>query len=339
MKILITGGCGFIGSNLSLYLRKKNYDIYTLDNLSRRGSKYNYELLLKNKIKNYKLNIEDTKKILKLPKFDLIIDCCAEPAIEISKKDFDRVINTNLIGTINVLKKSIKDQSKLIFLSSSRVYPINKKDFQKYNNLKNKLTLKKKFSENKNLNGVRSIYGFTKLASEMLIEEFSYTNNLKYVINRCGVVSGPLQFGKQDQGFISLWVWRHMNKKKLSYIGFGGNGYQVRDVLHVDDLCCLIEKQIIKINSINNKIFTVGGSLKSYTNLINLTSICQKITGTKVEILKEKKTSNYDIPYYISDISKVSRIYKWYPKKNVQEIIEDVFKWLNKDKTKIIKYF
>ena len=86
----------------------------------------------------------------------------------------------------------------------------------------------------------------------MLIEEFSFAYNLKYIINRCGVVSGPLQFGKQDQGFVSLWLWRHINKKKISYIGYGGNGYQLRDVLHIDDLCMLIYQQIIKFNKIYN---------------------------------------------------------------------------------------
>ena len=70
----------------------------------------------------------------------------------------------------------------------------------------------------------------------MLIEEFAYQYGIKFIINRCGVISGPLQFGKQDQGFVSLWIWRHLNKIKLNYIGYGGNGHQVRDVLHIDDL-------------------------------------------------------------------------------------------------------
>ena len=80
----------------------------------------------------------------------------------------------------------------------------------------------------------------------MLIEEFSFAYNLKYIINRCGVISGPLQFGKQDQGFVSLWIWSHLKKKKMKYIGYGGLGNQVRDVLHIDDLCELINLQIRK---------------------------------------------------------------------------------------------
>ena len=105
MKILITGGCGFVGTNLALFLKSKGFFIESLDNLTRKGSRFNYNLLKKQKIKNYKINISDFNKIKKLPKFDLIIDCCAEAAVEISKKEIDKVINTNLVGTINILKK------------------------------------------------------------------------------------------------------------------------------------------------------------------------------------------------------------------------------------------
>ena len=124
MKILITGGCGFVGANLSIYLKKKKFKVSSLDNIVRLGSQYNLKLLKKNKIKNYKIDISNYKKIEKIPKFDLIIDCCAEAAVEVSKKNIDEVINTNLLGTINILKKCKNDNSKIIFISSSRVYPI-----------------------------------------------------------------------------------------------------------------------------------------------------------------------------------------------------------------------
>ena len=97
MKILVTGGCGFVGTNLSLYLNSKGFDVHSLDNLSRKGSKYNLTLLKKRKIKNFKINVESFKVIKKLPKYDLIIDCCAEAAVEVSKEDIDKVFNTNLL--------------------------------------------------------------------------------------------------------------------------------------------------------------------------------------------------------------------------------------------------
>ena len=126
MKILITGGCGFVGSNLAIYLKKNRIGskINSLDNLSRSGSLLNFKRLKKDKIKNFKIDISNNKALQVLPRYDLIIDCCAEASVEVSKKEIDRVFYTNLIGTFNILKKSAKDRSNLIFLSSSRVYSI-----------------------------------------------------------------------------------------------------------------------------------------------------------------------------------------------------------------------
>lgn len=334
-KILITGGCGFVGTNIAIKLKNKGYDVYSLDNLSRKGSLYNKNILTKSKIKNYKIDIFDTKKIIKLPKFDLIIDCCAEPSVEVSKDEMDRVINTNLIGTFNVLKKCLKDNSKIIFLSSSRIYPI--KEITKF--YKNYKFSKNKVNEKFNIIGPKSIYGLTKFASEELIKEFNYAFKIKYIVNRCGVLSGPLQFGKQDQGFVSLWVWKHILKKNLKYIGYGGKGLQTRDVLHIDDLTDLILLQIKNFNKINNEIFCVGGSTKSFTNLKNLTKICENITGNKIKFKKIKKTSIYDIPCFITDNKKVNKFYKWSPKRNIHLVVKDTYEWIVKNKFELKKYF
>ena len=338
MKILVTGGCGFVGANICLALKKKSNKVFSLDNLSRKSSVLNFEILKKKGIKNYKIDIFNEKKIQKLTKFDLIIDCCAEAAVEVSKKDIDRVFNTNLIGTFNLLKKAKKDNSKIIFISSSRVNSISEiNNIIGKKNLRKKIKINKRINENFDTLKPKSLYGFTKLASELLIEEFSYAFGLKYIINRCGVISGPMQFGKQDQGFVSLWVWKHILNKNLKYIGFGGHGNQVRDVLHIDDLVSLINLQIKKLNKIYNKKICVGGSKKSNTSLKNLSSICQKITGNKLKYTKIKKTSIYDIPYFITDNTLANKIYKWQPKKNIIDIVKDNYKWLMKNKTKLIK--
>ena len=340
MKILVTGGCGFVGTNLCLHLKKKKFKVISIDNLSRKGSKYNLNLLKNDNIKNFKIDIANFNNLKKIPKVDLIIDCCAEAAVEVSKRELDKVFFTNLVGTFNILKKAKIDKAKLIFLSSSRVYQLTLlSNLVKQKKMNKKIKFFKKIDEKFSLDGPRSIYGFTKLSSEMLIEEFSYQFGIKFIINRCGVISGPLQFGKQDQGFVSLWLWRHLNKKKLNYIGYGGKGHQVRDVLHIDDLKKLIFLQIKKLSKINNKIFTVGGSIKNKISLIELTKICQKITGNEIKIGKIKKTSNYDIPIFITNNSKVSKTYGWKVEKDIYEISQDVYKWLSNNKKLIKKYF
>lgn len=341
MKILVSGGCGFVGSNLCIYLKKKlkKIKIYSVDNLFRKGSEINQKRLKNVGIKNYKFDIKNLKKIQSLPKVNLIIDCCAEPSVEISKNEIDRVIYTNFIGTFNILKKCITDKADIIFLSSSRVYSINAiKNLTKKIKLNNNFIPKKSIDENFDTSGIKSIYGLTKLSSEDLIKEINYSHKIKYIINRFGVIAGPWQFGKQDQGFVTLWVAKHMLKKKLSYIGFKGTGLQARDIIHIQDVCEIIFKQIKKINKISNQTFNIGGGQKNYINLRQLTNICEKITNNKVKIEKVLKTSNYDIPYFLTNNSKVKKFYKWMPKENINNIIFDIFIWLKKNK-KILDLF
>ena len=341
MKILITGGCGFVGSNIAIYLKKKikNVKISSLDNLTRKGSELNRKRLKKYNITNYNIDITRFEKIKSLQKFNMIIDCCAEPAIEASKKEPNRVFQTNLVGTFNILKKCIKDKSNIIFLSSSRVYSIKKlRGLVKSLNLRKPLKIKKVINENFETSSASSLYGFTKLASEKLIKEMFFTNKLKYIINRFGVIAGPWQFGKQDQGFFSLWIARHLLNGKISYIGFGGFGNQIRDVVHIDDVCEIIYLQLKKIKKINNKTFNIGGGLKNLISLKNLTIKCQKLTKNEIKIGSNPNTSSFDIPYFVTDNNKVKKIYKWRPKRNLDQIANDIYDWLAHNKM-ILKYF
>ena len=134
-------------------------------------------------------------------------------------------------------------------------------------------------------------------------------------------------------------MWNHMNKRKLSYIGYKGTGDQIRDVLFIDDFCRLVLKQTQNFNRFRNNLFCIGGGAKNAINLKRLTFMCEKITGNKLKISKKVKTSIYDIPYYISNNNLVTKTYNWKPKKNINNIVNDVFIWLKNNKYKIKKYF
>ena len=133
-------------------------------------------------------------------------------------------------------------------------------EFKKYKKTKKHLP----YSEPEDFTRQKTIYGFTKYSSEKLIEEYNYSCNLKYIINRCGLISGPGQYGKVEQGLVSLWLWRHMNKLSLKYLGYNGKGEQIRDVLFIDDLCELILKQIKSYHIFLNNLF----KFKSYVSFL-----------------------------------------------------------------------
>ena len=252
----------------------------------------------------------------------------ADSIIDLEGEIISKPLNRN--DAFNILKKCAKDKSNLIFLSSSRVYAIKKLLELK----KNKFLI----NENFDTSGAKSIYGFCKHSSEHLIKEFSFLYKTKYIITRFGLIAGPWQFGKQDQGVVSLWVWKHMNKKKLSYMGFGGKGSQIRDIIHISDVCKLIALQIKKINSIYNITMNAGGGKENAISLRDLTKICQKITLNRIKISSKRSTSEYDIPYYVTDNSKVKKIYKWNPKKKILHIIQDMYKWMLSNKKILKKY-
>ena len=340
MKIIVTGGCGFVGSTLCLFLKKNlpNSTILSIDNLSKIYSKFNNNILKKNKIKNVVVNLGKFNCFNNIKfKSDFIIDCSAEPSVEASKKNISKVISSNFLSTHNILEKTKIDDSKLIFISSSRAYPIKNSylKFEKYKKQNKHLP----YSEKEDFSGQKTIYGFTKYSSESLIEEYNYSCNLKYIINRCGLISGPGQFGKVEQGLVSLWLWRHMNKLSLEYFGYNGKGEQVRDVLFIEDLCNLILKQIKSFNVFKNNAFCVGGGIKNSTNLKNLTKICEQITNNRVKISENINTSIYDIPYYVTSLKKIKKFTKWEPKIGLHEGLEATYNWMKKNQSKIRKFF
>jgi len=339
MKVIVTGGCGFVGSNICEFLKKLSFQVVSVDNLSKTYSKLNLKRLNNLEIKNYNIDVSKKNKFFKLNyKSDIIIDCCADPAVESSKKDILKNINNNLITTYNVLEKAKKDNSKLIFLSTSRIYPIKESRLKFISFLKKKN--KNLFNENSNVIGSKTIYGFTKLASEMLIKEYNYAFKIDYIINRCGLITGPWQFGKVEQGLVSLWLWKHLNKNNnLYYKGYNGSGNQIRDVLFINDLCELVYLQIKKFKKIKNQTFCVGGGIKNSVNLKQLTKICEEITKNKLKIKNDLSTSIYDIPFYITSLNKVKKYYNWLPKTDLRKGLYVILKWMKNNYNLIKPYF
>ncbi len=341
MKIVITGGAGFVGSSLGILLKRKypNYEITAFDNLKRRGSELNLPRLKNEGIKFVHGDVRNTEDFAELPEADLIIEASAEPSVLSGLNSTpDYLINTNLSGTVNCLNFAVKSKAAFIFLSTSRIYPINQIEKINYTETNSRFSIsdtqnlhgvsEKGITEQFPLEGYRSLYGATKLCSEYLIQEYQHFYGLKTVINRCGVLTGPWQMGKIDQGVVVLWLARHFWKHPLSYIGFNGSGKQVRDILHINDLFELLDYQIHNLAKMNGEIFNVGGGLDTSVSLYELTSLCAEITGNTIEIKKVMENRQADIPVYITDNSKVQTATGWAPKTGTKRIIEDTGNWI-----------
>jgi CDP-paratose 2-epimerase len=347
MKILITGGCGFVGSNLAV-LFKQYYavsEVYCLDNLSRRGSEINLQKVLAAGGQFVHGDVRVKTDFDRIPKVDIVIDAAAEPSVLAGKVpgELENLIDTNLNGTINTLYFAKKHQSAIIFLSTSRVYPydtlaksslvVSPKRFNISNDQAFVGLSEQGVAENYPLEGLRSLYGATKLASEYFIQEFANNFSLPAIINRCGVLSGPYQMGKIDQGVIVLWMAKHFWKGRLGYIGYGGLGQQARDVLHVRDLFRLVQWQIANLGLLKGQIYNVGGGLENTVSLSELTDLCSQITGNNIEIGSSLENRPGDLPIYVTDNSKIKDFSGWEPEIGIETLLIEIFDWLNKDQT------
>lgn len=348
LKILVAGGAGFVGSTLCIQLKQKYpaYTIIAFDNLKRRGSELNLIDFQKLGIVFIHGDIRNNEDIAAVGSFDVLIEASAEPSVMAGlDSDPTYVINNNLYGSINCFNACLKNKAKLIFLSTSRVYPIETIEKANFTEQATRFSFadeqtepgisRNGISEQLKLDGARSFYGTTKLSSELFIHEYAAFYGLKAAVNRFGVIAGPRQMGKTDQGVVTLWMAKHYWKQSLKYIGYGGTGKQVRDILHVDDLVDLIDLQIHQIEKFEGKIYNVGGGLDNSASLLEMTMICEKITGNKISIGSETETRPADLRMYITDNSLIEKEIGWKPKRNVEQIFKDIYLWIKNNEQQL----
>lgn len=342
MKVLITGGAGFVGSSLALELKKDHadYDVVAFDNLRRRGSELNLSRLREHGVEFIHGDIRNKEDLEAAGKVDTVIECSAEPsALAGYNSSPEYVINTNLTGMVNCLEHARKSNASFVFLSSSRVYPVKTINSLKYVEKATRFELtegqgvpgvsSKGFSEELSLNGPRTLYGATKLASELIIQEYVDMYDMKAIIDRCGLLTGSWQMGKVDQGVIVLWVARHHYRMPLSYIGYGGKGKQVRDMLHVKDLYRLLSIQMKDISKYSGEVYNAGGGLERSVSLMELTELCRKHTGNVVPVHEVAEGRPGDIKTYITDNSRVTEHTGWKPAIGVEETVKEIADWIN----------
>jgi CDP-paratose 2-epimerase len=339
MRLLITGGAGFVGGNLAVSLAKlhANWEVIALDNLMRRGSELNLPRLRDAGVEFIHGDVRETSDLEAVGPFDAMIECSAEPSVMAGFTDASYSVQTNLMGAFNCLERARHEDAFLVFLSTSRVYPVAPQLELELDEAGTRFELSETqpfsgasaagISEEFPMNGIRTLYGATKLSAEHLIEEYTGAFGQRAVVNRCGVIAGPWQMGKVDQGVFSWWLLSHLFKRPLSYIGFGGSGKQVRDLLHIDDLAALVDEQLVNPGRWTGVTANVGGGREGSLSLLETTALCQELTGNEVPLSAVPETRPGDVPVYLSDCSHLHSLTSWRPENGPREVLRDLLAW------------
>ena len=337
MKVLISGVCGFAGSHLARFLLEshENISIVGIDNLARSGSETNRGSLRKAGVELFHGDIRLASDLESLPRADWVIDAAAQPSVlagRDGKTSSRQLLEHNLLGTINLLEYCRSAHAGFILLSTSRVYSIpalaqlplqpesgafrlSETDLLPPGASVEGIT--EKFSTEAPI----SLYGATKLSSERLALEFAAGFNIPVWINRCGVLAGAGQFGTAEQGIFSYWLHAHSAKRTLRYLGFGGQGYQVRDALHPRDLARIIDFELRGTGP--GKLFNVSGSRENSMSLAQLNAWCDERFGPHQPIA-DGSDRPYDVPWLILDSGEVKLATGWKPTINMEQLLDEI---------------
>jgi CDP-paratose 2-epimerase len=345
MKILITGGAGFVGSHTAEYYAKRGDQIIVLDNLSRakilkkdeKNARYNWNYLKRySNIKLIEEDIRNFKIIQKVCKdVDLIIHTAAQTAVTTSIADPRTDFEINAMGTFNILEAAriSKNHPNIIYCSTNKVYGNN------VNNIIIKESAKRyDFSDKKFINGVpecfptdlceHTPYGCSKYLGDIYVQDYAERNEINAGIFRMSCIYGTRQFGVEDQGWIAWFTIATILGKPITIYG---DGKQVRDVLYVTDLVDAFDRFIHKENPLKNKVFNMGGGIHNTMSLLELIEMLENETGTKPKInFDEWRPSDQKV--YISDISTAERILGWQAKISPMEGVRRLIKWTQENK-------
>jgi len=337
MKVLISGVCGFTGSHIARYLLESHEGISLIgiDNLARQGSETNRIALKQLGVQLFHGDIRIPSDLETIPLADWVIDAAAQPSVlagRDGKTSPRQLLEHNLFGTVNLLEYCRASNAGFILLSTSRVYsipaltqlPLRVESFA--------FTLDARQSwppaisaggvvESFSTEAPISLYGATKLASERLAQEYAAGFKVPIWINRCGVLAGAGQFGTAEQGIFSFWLHAHLARRPLKYIGFGGNGFQVRDALHPRDLARMVDAQLRSSGS-GLPINLSGGQANSMS-LAQLTAWCDERFGPHQPV-PDSSERPYDVAWLVLDSSKALNEIRWRPEVSLHQILEEI---------------
>lgn len=339
MKILITGVCGFVGSTLAeaLLERREGISISGIDNLQRPGSEMNRGRLRFLGVHVIHGDIRAASDFENLPRADWVIDAAANPSVlaGVSGNGSSRqLFEHNLASLVNVLEYCAKVKAGCLLLSSSRVCSIPALTSLPLKSCGNAFRLDTSVPLPRGVSEMGidpefstappiSLYGSTKLACEIMALEYGAAYDFPVWVNRCGVLAGAGQFGTPDQGIFSFWINAHLRRRPLKYIGFDGQGKQVRDFFHPRDLASLLDAQMNASRTGGRRIYTAGGGPECSMSLAQLNQWCDNRFGA-YQPESDTRERPYDIPWMIMDNAQAADDFGWRPTLSLDYVLENI---------------
>ncbi len=336
MKLLINGGCGFLGSNLASYGIENGYEVTVLDNLSRLGSAQNLEWL--KTLGNFTFvhgdtrNKNDVETLIKNGAFDAVFHLAGQVAMTTSIENPYKDFEINTMGAVNLLDsiRKYSPETAVFFSSTNKVYG----DLEQYTyDETDKRYLCREFpngfDESVPLD-FRSPYGCSKGAADQYMLDYYRIFGIKTTVFRHSSMYGSRQFATYDQGWVGWFIQKAIEKKRdPNCVPFtiSGDGKQVRDILHAKDMINLYYTALNNVDKVCGQAYNIGGTMEQSLSLLELFDLLNEMLDVKLEYTKLPWRQS-DQKVFVADIKKISDRIGWQPKVSGKEGIREMAEWL-----------
>lgn len=345
-KCLITGGCGFLGSNLAAHFLAKGSRVVVIDALFRTGSESNLAWLKglapEGALTFVQGDLADQSVVDRVfqqwGQFDYICHLGGQVAMTTSLSDPRRDMLTNVVGTFNVLEatRRFSPGALVAYSSTNKVY--GDLEHLEYVETESRFTVPAYphgFNEALQLD-FSTPYGCSKGAADQYVRDWSRVFGLKTVVFRHSSIYGGRQFSTFDQGWIGWFCQQAIEQKSALEAGreavpftIAGTGKQVRDVLHAEDLIALYGAAYANREVAAGEIFNIGGGISNSLSLLELFDLLVAESGLPGLLYDRLPRRQSDQDYFVADISKAARLLEWVPKIGCHEGVRRMIQWVS----------
>jgi CDP-paratose 2-epimerase len=344
MKVLITGGCGFLGSNLAAYYLDRGEEVIIADALFRKGSTANLAWLEEKagpgQFHFVQLDLADTDGVMALFRrhgpFDFICHVGGQVAMTTSLAEPRRDLLTNVVGTFNVLEatRALSPEALIAYSSTNKVY--GDLEWLRYEELPTRYNLPdhpRGLDESLPLD-FSTPYGCSKGAADQYARDWARVYGIKTVVFRHSSIYGGRQYASFDQGWVGWFCQKAVEQRAAVDAGkeppvftIAGTGKQVRDVLHARDLIALYDAAFVHREAAAGQIFNIGGGMESSLSLLELLSLLAELVGLESLKFDRLPRRQSDQDFFVADISKAEQLLGWKPALSSREGVRAMLEW------------